>query len=595
MTETAKTITFVAIAVVAIGVAVLARPSTTPVTEDVVGKPLAPEFTDPLAATSMEIIDYDTETGAPKQFKVAREKGVWSLPSRYGYPADAKEQLATAATSLLDLKILRLVSNIPAEHAEYGVVDPATADASAAGVGKHVILSGEGGKKLLDVIVGKEVKGDTPGLRYVRIAGKSPVYEVKVSTDKLSTRFEDWIEKDLLQLSSWDVSRVFINNYSIDEVNRRQVPGDILDLSYNDKENKWALADLKEGEEVDATKLNALKTALDDLKIVDVRKKPAGLSRDLKTDEGINLDEQTLSSLISKGYYPTQSGDLLSNEGEVVVGTTEGVQYVLRFGEIALGTEEAADDKSGDGDKPEGEAAAAETKADKKEGEEEGEKKEKGANRYLFVMAQFDPSLIKKPELAPIPGETPPEAAPAEQPAADAAPPADEPAESAPADEANPATEPAAEAEAPAQEPSQGPAEPSEEPSTTEPAAVPAETPAETTTEEQPAAPAEPSAPPEAAKTPEEIEQLKIENKRKQDEYDQKVKKGQDKVKQLNDRFADWYYVIPDDTYKKIKLHRAEALKQADPATLPDSPGEFEQLKEGLDAAAPAAAEPAQP
>lgn len=552
MTETTKTILFVAVAAVAVTLAVVSRPTPPKLTEDVVGQPVSADFNDPLAVTSMEIVDFDQETGTPKRFKVARVKGVWSLPSRYDYPADAEQQLAAAATSLSDLEILQLVSNTPSEHGMFGVIEPTSAEPGAEGVGKHVTLADESGKKLLDVVIGKEVR-ESPGLRYVRPAGKSQVYVVKVGTDKLTTKFEDWIEKDLLKLNAWDISRIFINNYSIDEVNRRQVPGDVLDLTYDDKEGQWKLADLKEDEELDTTKLNELKTALDDLKIVDVRRKPAGLSRDLKTEEGINLDEATLASLLSRGFYPTQSGDLLSNEGEVVVGTKDGVQYVLRFGEIALGTEQADADPQATGE------------------EADGQVPEKGANRYLFLMAQFDPSLIEKPELTPVPGESQVEA----------------PAEAKATQQED---SPDAESEPVIQAPSEGPSAPDDEAaesdtdgeSKVEDSEEGTVEPAETATEAQPEAQT-------TEATPEQIALIKAENKRKQDEYDQKIKKGQEKVKELNDRFADWYYVISNDVYRKIKLNRQDALKQPEGAAVKDSPAEFEQLKQGLDAGLPAA------
>ena len=68
-------------------------------------------------------------------------------------------------------------------------------------------------------------------------------------------------------------------------------------VDFDNKESKWKLVEMKsttrrsgkweevtlsEDEELDSQKLNDLKTALDDLKIVDVRHKPAGLSKDLQ-------------------------------------------------------------------------------------------------------------------------------------------------------------------------------------------------------------------------------------------------------------------------------------------------------------------------
>src|SRR6185295_20237434 len=46
------------------------------------------------------------------------------------------------------------------------------------------------------------------------------------------------------------------------------------------------------------------------------------------------------------------------------------------------------------------------------------------------------------------------------------------------------------------------------------------------------------------------------ENKRKKDEYQALVKKGQENVKNLNLRFGDWYFVVDDDVFRKIRLSR---------------------------------------
>ena len=91
-------------------------------------------------------------------------------------------------------------------------------------------------------------------------------------------------------------------------------------------------------------------------------------------------------------------------------------------------------------------------------------------------------------------------------------------------------------------------------------------------------------------------ENIEHENKRKQDEYDTKVKEAQKKVKELNDRFADWYYVIPNDVYKKIHLSRNEIIKKPEPDEIKGDGDEFQKLKDaGIDAAPAEDAEPAAP
>lgn len=83
--------------------------------------------------------------------------------------------------------------------------------------------------------------------------------------------------------------------------------------------------------------------------------------------------------------------------------------------------------------------------------------------------------------------------------------------------------------------------------------------------------------------SPEEEKRIAIqkENKRRQSDYDDAVKKGQDRVKELNDRFADWYFIISDDVYKKIHLGRADIVqKKAAKDETEKKPEDAELLKQ---------------
>ena len=44
--------------------------------------------------------------------------------------------------------------------------------------------------------------------------GATVVYVIEIDPTKLSTNFEDWIEKDLLKLNAWDLQQVEIKDYS---------------------------------------------------------------------------------------------------------------------------------------------------------------------------------------------------------------------------------------------------------------------------------------------------------------------------------------------------------------------------------------------
>ena len=63
----------------------------------------------------------------------------------------------------------------------------------------------------------------------------------------------------------------------------------------------------------------------------------------------------------------------------------------------------------------------------------------------------------------------------------------------------------------------------------------------------------------------EERRRVERENRRKQEEYDEKVQAAQKRVRELNARFADWYYVVSDAECAKIRLDR-DSVVQKKPA-----------------------------
>ena len=542
MNESIRTAIFVAVAAV-IGLITCVTWKLTAVPEfsepervAMEGKLLFPDFTNPLAATSLEIVKYDEQTASEDSFQVAQIEGEWSIPSHSNYPADAEDQLAEAASSMIGLEVVDMASNDPDTHEMYGVVDPSSKPASTAAedVGVRVVMRDKGDKMLMALIIGKEVP-DRDELRYVRAVDekavdKNAVYTVAVKTDKLSNKFEDWIEEDLLKLSSLDITEVHIQDYSVLESGgRAQIsPGAQMTLKYDDTgDPKWSLVKdfvfdpdteklipgkMAEDEELDTNKLDDMKFKLDDLKIVDVRRKPSGLSADLKAAGTLVNDLQTVFSLQSKGYYlvevPVEGKiymDVLSNQGELRASTKDGVVYVLRFGEIAGGTAESPKEK------PE-EKADKEASEDSEAEEDPEDSESAGLNRYLFVMVQFNPDIIPQPELETVPEK-----------------------------EEKPAEDEAAKGETPKQEDNAD--QPGEE------------KPADESTEEK-------EKTDDQSEVEAERERIIKENKRKQQEYDEELDKGRKKVKELNDRFADWYYIISDEVYQKIHLGRDQIVKK---------------------------------
>lgn len=580
MSENAKTITFVVIGLVAIVIALVTRPSSavldeTTLVDEYLTKDLSAD-----TAKRLKIVRFDEDTATIRDFEVAEQDGLWSIPSKDGYPADAARQMAEAATSLMDLKILQVASTSDADHEGYGVIDPTSPKLRPGqkGVGTRVTMSDEQNKPLADLIVGKAVKG-AEGQRYVREAGRALVYAVEIDRSKLSTNFDDWIEKDLLKLNSWDLQQVDIKDYSaaLVQVMTPQGPGIGIDmndraelvLAYNDADAKWTPVKLKtfdatkgergeyvdfslaEGEELNSETLNALKTALDDLQIVDVVRKPAGLSQDLKAGDDFVKNNEAKIELMMKGFTPEQSAaggpqEIISSDGEVVATMKDGVEYVLRFGNLTSADREQGEDPAAPatpGQPVDPAAAAADAKA-----------KNSDVHRYMFVMARLNKDAVKKPETEALP-ELP----------ADEAKPADAAAEAAAAGDQNAAT-PAAEAASPDAQAAADGANATE--AETPPAAESAEKPADTADAEKKD---EAAAPAETAEKSREVEKImaerkriEAENQRKLEEYNELLKKGEESVKELNLRFGDWYFVIDDDVFQKVRLGRDDVIKKQD-------------------------------
>ena len=332
MTELQKTAVFCVTAAVLGLAAVGVNPGdVTPDIFDDQGEPFFSTFTDPQAPKSIEIIDYDEETATAKPLHGAFRENKWVIPSHHNYPADAEQRLANTAAALMELNKDMTVSGRVEDHSKYSVIDPLDSnETTLAGRGKHVTLRDDNDAILADFIVGRKVDGKT-GYRYLRVPSQRRTYAVETDAD-VSAEFSDWIETDLLKLSASDIRKISINSYSINELR-----GTLENQEKNTltkRNDKWLMSS---GLTPKESKIEALTTALDNLRIVDVQPKPENLTRDLRTKEGIRLSMDSVLSLRQKGFFLTPRGQLFSNEGEVIIETSNGLEYTLRFGEIASG------------------------------------------------------------------------------------------------------------------------------------------------------------------------------------------------------------------------------------------------------------------
>lgn len=363
MNEISKTLTFVAVAALVVLAAIFTRPVIRKTTaEDYRGQLLYPNFADPTAVSSLEIVEFDENTASVSKFLVNEAdvggKTRWIIPSHYNYPADAKDQVADAAGSLLGLTITKMIGDKKSDQKEYGVLapDPVELSVGDIGVGEQVVMRDATGKILMSLIIGNEVP-EKPEYRYVRKTDEDQIYVVKLNTSKLSTNFADWIERNPLEIQTWDMQSLWFRNYYVDEMNSALIQLGNIRVGYQDTgDPQWKLTedlkleqdpdDPKKGifvpvklaadEELNIAILNELKSELDTLKIADVSPKPKGISADLKMEAGFNDDPKTIAQLKSKGFFLTplvKNGpvELFSNEGELRISMKDGVEYVLSF------------------------------------------------------------------------------------------------------------------------------------------------------------------------------------------------------------------------------------------------------------------------
>jgi hypothetical protein len=539
--QTTRTVTFLAVAAVSIGIAAATHYAYKPVDladfSDV-GAEFYPDFTDPSVATGLRVAAYNAETGRTDTFRVEFKEGLWQIPTHHGYPADGEERLARVAASIIGVQRQALVERTPAAHRRYDLLDPLDDDVSGTeGHGARITLY-QGGDVLVDFIVGRQVE-DEPDVYHVRRADENRFYTANLGRLEISTRFADWIHQDILDVRRNDIRRIIIDRYRI-SADGEQVREDQLDLTRESATADWKLEDLDESKQkLKASEINSMLTALDDLQIVGVRKKPEGLSAGLRAEEGAAITRFDLLDLQDKGFYFHQ-GHIFSNEGEMIVGTSEGVVYILRFGnefsgsevDIEVGKPRDESEPAEEGDAESEDAPANEEDPADPESEEAEEHEEDSGlkkSRYLFVTVQFDEDLIGEKPVPPTKPE-PPETSASPESSDDAA-------------------DPGNESDSPDESDSNEDAE-----------QKPADADADTPADDEPAEEKDPQKEYEQALERYELE-LEAHEFRLKD-HEAKVEQGRERVSELNRRFADWYYVISADVYNRLKKSREDLVEE---------------------------------
>jgi hypothetical protein len=309
MKHTRQTLILVVAAALLAGVAVATHYATKPTPIqgfEKIGSEFYAGF-DPAQASSLRVVSYNADEASISEFEVERKDGLWRIPSHHNYPADAKDQLAKAAASLLGLSREALASRQESDHERFGVISPESDDPSqSTGLGQRISVTDESGKVLADLIIGKEVE-DREGYYYIRRPDEKETYYAQLDID-LSTKFAAWIEQDLLKMDRWNVVRLVMSKPDINEEGRI-IDRERVELSRKDTAAQWQMAGLDEAtEEVDRTAVDNLLRNIDELEIVGVRPKPAQIAPDLRVEIPAEFRNST-TAMLRCGASPSYSSE----------------------------------------------------------------------------------------------------------------------------------------------------------------------------------------------------------------------------------------------------------------------------------------------
>ncbi|MGB0596943.1 MAG: hypothetical protein ACPGLY_09645 [Rubripirellula sp.] len=525
-----------------------------------VGEEFYPKFTDPTVATALAVKVIDSDNLKPLEFSVEQaSNGQWVIPSHHNYPADAADQLAKTASSVIGIKRGAMVTRWDSDHPQYGVVDPETDSVSVDeidGIGKRLTFRGTDDKILASFIIGKKVE-DQENRYYVRHPGEDETYIAELDID-LSTKFGDWVKTDLLDVEGSDILRIDLQDYSFEERGMQLAVTNTIEteLSRDSSTDDWKMKGLDVAtKQVNAEAIAETVNAVADLAIAGVRPKQPGLTGDLELDRSVIGSQRDVdriqADLLARGFLlqPSTSDPkqlrLIAREGELSVGTSDGLVYQLHFGRAFTGSDEELEigfSSNGDTETAsEEDADQADAKDAPEDSETEGSESEAEETpsgkpgRYVYVRVQVDPSLLgDKPN--PVEPQKPAELIEADKQAT----------------EASETEEETQEDETPQDAEKTEATETGEEAGSDDNGETP-----EGESEEAKEAQLQ-----QLREAFAQIEQQYEADKQALVDYEEKVKAAEEKAVELNRRFALWYYVIPGDEYDNLTLSKEDLISE---------------------------------
>jgi hypothetical protein len=174
---------------------------------------------DPLIAFDKGKVDQiaiDQSSGS--SVTLAKQDGKWVIPSFAGFPADA-QKVTALVDKLQDLKKGFPVATTGEAANRFKVSDS---------IHERRIVLSSGGKE-----IGKLYVGTSPSFKLANVrSGGDAIYSVALSAYEAGVRGEDWMDREVLAIPADQVSSIAYPDATLERA----------------KDNKFALAGLKEGE-----------------------------------------------------------------------------------------------------------------------------------------------------------------------------------------------------------------------------------------------------------------------------------------------------------------------------------------------------------
>jgi len=247
----------IVVAALAIGLAVITSKRNTQPAPDAIGRAVLPDLQVNDVAVLAVVAAEETAT-------ITRTETGWVVPAKYNYPADF-EKVRSTLLALADLKVGQVVTLDDALRSRLKLSATAV---DGAGTGTLLELRGQDGETLASLIMGENRMRSTPSGRggpdgypdgrYVSADGGKTGYLVSEDLSDLAGDQKDWLDAEITSVAAADMAEITLT------------APDGAALTLRRENGSLTLDALAEDEELDNSKLYAVESALNYLRLEDI-------------------------------------------------------------------------------------------------------------------------------------------------------------------------------------------------------------------------------------------------------------------------------------------------------------------------------------